>query len=155
MVSAQPVTRWRDRMQSISAVSENSCWSGTATPAVYVALPVCESALSWSTRVPGRSILNLMISLCPACHAKLGRTKAALRAMPPLLLELWREQHPEGHEQTALNFRTKYINMEPVPLFKPEPGTDSVASPLQESSLSSHHKTTRTPSLPTARGCAP
>jgi hypothetical protein len=24
--------------------------------------------------------------------------------MPPLLLELWREQHPEGHEQTLLNF---------------------------------------------------
>jgi hypothetical protein len=24
--------------------------------------------------------------------------------MVPLLLELWREQHPRGHEQTALNF---------------------------------------------------
>jgi hypothetical protein len=28
-----------------------------------------------------------------------------LSQMPPLLLELWREQHPEGHEQTALDFR--------------------------------------------------
>jgi hypothetical protein len=33
------------------------------------------------------------------------RTKGELSQMPPLLLELWREQHPEGHEQTALHFR--------------------------------------------------
>jgi 5-methylcytosine-specific restriction endonuclease McrA len=56
-------------------------------------------------RVPGKSVLNLMISLCPGCHAKVHRTKAVLSQMPPLLLELWREQHPEGHEQTALDFR--------------------------------------------------
>ena len=55
-------------------------------------------------RVPGRSVLNLMISLCPGCHAKVHRTKAVLTQMPPLLLELWREQHPNGHEQTVLNF---------------------------------------------------
>ena len=24
--------------------------------------------------------------------------------MPPLLLELWREEHPEGHEQVQLDF---------------------------------------------------
>jgi hypothetical protein len=34
-----------------------------------------------------------MISLCPGCHAKVGRTKAVLSQMPALLLELWREQH--------------------------------------------------------------
>jgi hypothetical protein len=56
-------------------------------------------------RVPGKSLLHLMISLCPACHAKVGRTKAVLSEMPPLLLELWREQHPNGHEQTILSFR--------------------------------------------------
>ncbi len=28
-----------------------------------------------------------------------------LTELPPLLLELWREQHPDGHEQTVLNFR--------------------------------------------------
>ena len=56
-------------------------------------------------RIPGKSVLNLMISLCPGCHAKVHRTKAVLSQMPPLLLELWREQHPEGHEQTALDFR--------------------------------------------------
>jgi hypothetical protein len=47
-----------------------------------------------------------MISLCPGCHAKVHRTKAVLSQMPPLLLELWREQHPNGHEQTALEFRS-------------------------------------------------
>ena len=28
--------------------------------------------------------------------------------MPPLLLELWREQHPLGHEQTALDFKASF-----------------------------------------------
>ena len=55
-------------------------------------------------RVPGKSVLRLMLSLCPACHAKIHRTKAALSVMPPLLLLLWREQHPHGHEQIGLNF---------------------------------------------------
>ncbi len=56
-------------------------------------------------RVPGKSVLNLMISLCPGCHAMIHRTKAALAIMPPLLLELWREQHPAGHEQLPVWFR--------------------------------------------------
>ena len=55
-------------------------------------------------RVPGKSLLHLMISLCPACHAKIHRTRVVVRLMPPLLLELWREVHPKAHEQTALNF---------------------------------------------------
>ena len=68
-------------------------------------------------RVPGRSVLNLMISLCPACHAKIHRTKAVLSTMPPLLLQLWREQHPRGHEQTMLNFAPKKPPATTVPLF--------------------------------------
>jgi 5-methylcytosine-specific restriction endonuclease McrA len=55
-------------------------------------------------RVPGVSKLDLMISLCPGCHAKVHRTIAVLSAMPVLLLELWREQHPDGHEQVMLHF---------------------------------------------------
>ncbi len=58
-------------------------------------------------RVPGKSVLSLMLSLCPGCHAKVHRTKAVLSAMPPLLLELWREQHPKGHEQVQLDFKLK------------------------------------------------
>ncbi len=42
-------------------------------------------------RVPGRSLMRLMLSLCPGCHAKIHRTKAVLSAMPPFLLELRRE----------------------------------------------------------------
>jgi hypothetical protein len=38
--------------------------------------------------------------------------------MPPLLLELWREQHPLGHEQTALDFKANFPAAESVPLFR-------------------------------------
>ncbi len=69
-------------------------------------------------RVPGKSVLSLMLSLCPACHAKVHRTKAALSAMPPLLLELWREQHPKGHEQVQLDFTPKEPRAIPVRLFR-------------------------------------
>lgn len=62
--------------------------------------------------------MNLMLSLRPGCHAKVHRTKAALAAMPPLLLTLWREQHPDGHEQTRLDFGKKGPVSEPVPLFE-------------------------------------
>ncbi len=68
-------------------------------------------------RVPGVSLLPLMISLCSGCHAKVTRTKAVLSAMPPLLLQLWREQHPEGHEQTLLDFNTGVAAAATIPLF--------------------------------------
>jgi hypothetical protein len=58
-------------------------------------------------RVPGRSLLNLMISLCPGCHARVHRTQTVLRYMPPLLLKLWREQHPRAHEQRTLDFQVR------------------------------------------------
>jgi hypothetical protein len=38
--------------------------------------------------------------------------------MPPLLLELWREQHPLGHEQTALDFKSNFPAAKSVPLFR-------------------------------------
>jgi len=68
-------------------------------------------------RRPGRSRLDLMISLCPGCHARIHRTRAVLSAMSPLLRELWRELHPRGHEQTALDFRWRVAQAKPVPLF--------------------------------------
>jgi hypothetical protein len=58
-------------------------------------------------RVPGVSTMELMISLCPGCHAKVERTKMVLSEMNPLLLVLWREQHPDGPEQTMLAFNTR------------------------------------------------
>lgn len=48
-----------------------------------------------------------MISLCPKCHAKVERTQIVLVEMAPLLLELWREQHPEGIEQLGFNFTAR------------------------------------------------
>lgn len=71
-------------------------------------------------RVPGRSVLHLMISLCPACHAKVHRTRAAVRLMPALLLELWRELHPKAHEQIALNFSPIRPPAKTVALFSAE-----------------------------------
>jgi hypothetical protein len=55
-------------------------------------------------RVPGVSKLHLMISLCPACHAIVTRTRFMHRDASPLLLELWREQHPDAPEQIAIGF---------------------------------------------------
>jgi len=71
-------------------------------------------------RVPGKSLMSLMLALCPGCHAKIHRTKAVLSAMPALLLELWREQHPKGHEQVQLDFTSKKPLAKRVPLFEEE-----------------------------------
>jgi hypothetical protein len=68
-------------------------------------------------RVPGVSVLNLLISLCPGCHAKVHHTAAVLNEMPSLLLRLWREQHPNGHEQTSLNFIAEQPKPRLVSLF--------------------------------------
>jgi hypothetical protein len=68
-------------------------------------------------RVQGVSLLHLMIALCLKCHAKVGRTKIVLSEMPPLLLVLWREQHPDGHEQQILDFKVLPLPASPVPLF--------------------------------------
>ncbi len=69
-------------------------------------------------RVPGVSRLHLMISLCPACHAIVSRTRVVRRHMSAFLLELWREQHPDGHEQTILSFEDAGMVALPVPLFR-------------------------------------
>jgi len=38
--------------------------------------------------------------------------------MPPLLLELWREQGPKGHEQVKLDFTSKKPSAKLVPSFQ-------------------------------------
>ncbi len=68
-------------------------------------------------RRPGVSKLPLMISLCPACHAIVSRTRVMRRPIPPLLLELWREQHPNGQEQTVMSFERAAPVAIRVPLF--------------------------------------
>jgi len=76
-------------------------------------------------RRPGVSRLPLMISLCPACHAKVHRIQLMDRLIPPLLLELWREQHPQGREQIALEFDKRGSAARAVPLF-PDKGKDGL-----------------------------
>jgi hypothetical protein len=61
-------------------------------------------------------VLHLMIALCAWCHAKVHRTKVVLTEFPPLLLELWREQHPTGHEQTYIDFNVRKPPAQSVPL---------------------------------------
>ena len=68
-------------------------------------------------RVPGKSLLQLMISLCLRCHAKVGLTQCVLSEMPPLLLQLWREQHPDAHEQVMIDFMIWEQPAEPLALF--------------------------------------
>lgn len=58
-----------------------------------------------------------MISLCPACHARIHKTRMVLSEMPKLLLELWREQHPRAHEQTMLDFQVQKPTIQSVRLF--------------------------------------
>jgi hypothetical protein len=69
-------------------------------------------------RVSGVSRLELMISLCPGCHAKMERTKMVLAEMTPLLLVLRREQHPEGQEQIMLGFDVREPAAEAIRLSK-------------------------------------
>lgn len=71
-------------------------------------------------RRPGISLLPLILSLCPDCHAKVHRMLGVLFDMPPLLRELWREQHPAGHEQVALDFTEQIPPAQPVYLFNPK-----------------------------------
>lgn len=68
-------------------------------------------------RVPGVSKLHLMITLGPAHHAQVHRLLVADKPMSPLGLKLWREQHPNGHEQIMLNFTERKNQAEVVPLF--------------------------------------
>ena len=45
-----------------------------------------------------------MIALCLRCHAKVTRTASLCADWPELLRVLWREQHPDAHEQLPLDF---------------------------------------------------
>jgi 5-methylcytosine-specific restriction endonuclease McrA len=76
-------------------------------------------------RVPGVSRLELMISLCPGCLAKVERTKMVLAEMTPLLLELWREQHPAGQEQVMLAFNARGPATQAVPLAFDDPQNET------------------------------
>ena len=68
-------------------------------------------------REPGNNDPATMITLCLSCHAKVSRTLYVQDDWPEFLRVLWREQHPEGHEQGALNFATMTPIAIDMPLF--------------------------------------
>lgn len=55
-------------------------------------------------RHPGRSYARVLLTLCPACHARIHRLARPRAWMPALLLELWREQHRAQPFQLQLEF---------------------------------------------------
>jgi 5-methylcytosine-specific restriction endonuclease McrA len=71
---------------------------------------VCGQAETGKTRIhvhhrrPGISREKLLVSLCPACHARVHRLQVLDRVLPPLAEELWRELHPRAPEQIFLGF---------------------------------------------------
>lgn len=69
-------------------------------------------------REPGNSDPAKMLTLCLACHAKVTRTFYVQDDWPEFLRVLWREQHPEGHEQTGLDFAVQPAPAKAVPLFE-------------------------------------
>lgn len=109
MATVPPVICFDSTTLATSAVFANWPWSVMAAAAECAELPAGRDKRSIIVhhRVPGKSALKTLVSLCPACHAKLHHTKVVFSEMPPLLLELWREQHPEGHEQTRLDLRDR------------------------------------------------
>ena len=68
-------------------------------------------------RQPGKNDPAKMLTLCLACHAKVTRTLFLQSRWPEFLRVLWREQHPRGKEQSALNFATLTPPAKDVPLF--------------------------------------
>jgi len=69
-------------------------------------------------RQPGNSDPGKMITLCLPCHAKVTRTLYVRDDWPKFLRLLWREQHPDGHEQTSLDFLSRRPVPKRVPLFQ-------------------------------------
>jgi hypothetical protein len=61
-----------------------------------------DTVLAVHHRQPGCCSLELLVTLCPACHAVVERTQVLFRDVPDLLRVLWRELHPAASEQLPL-----------------------------------------------------
>ena len=55
-------------------------------------------------RHPGEHIPELLITVCPACHARIHRLAALRRYVLPTLVPFWAEQHPNTALQLQLDF---------------------------------------------------
>ena len=69
-------------------------------------------------RRPGRSRLPWLVALCRACHARVHRLRVVRAVYPAAFLQLWREQHPDAHEQLAFSFEPPVVLPEPRRLFE-------------------------------------
>jgi hypothetical protein len=80
--------------------------------------------LSWEYRTRDQLLAtgHRRFHLCPACHARIHKTRIVVSEMPALLLTLWRELHPSGHEQIRLNFQIHSPAVKAARLFE-ENGT--------------------------------
>ena len=89
--------RWRslrnfaDHREAVLA-RDGSCCQGCGAPNQRVV----------HHRRPGRHAVGSLITLCPACHARIHSLRANRRWMPESLLRLWREQHPGAPVQLQL-----------------------------------------------------
>jgi hypothetical protein len=55
-------------------------------------------------RRPGEDSPDLLLTVCPACHARIHRLAALHRYVPPALVPFWVEQHPNTAMQLQLDF---------------------------------------------------
>jgi len=112
-VSVRRVTASSVRMRNTLAVSVKRYWSETAiAPGLRCfgprqTLDQRSSSRAWKIGAVAHGLAHgLALSWLPC---KIHRTIAVLTEMPPLLLVLWREQHPRGHEQTTLHSSTSIV----------------------------------------------
>lgn len=56
-------------------------------------------------RVPGVHAADRLITLCTRCHARVHRSFVLRRWVRELVVELWREQHPESPVQLQLELQ--------------------------------------------------
>jgi len=61
-------------------------------------------------RRPGVSKLDLMVTLCPACHAIVHRLKTLRAWLPENLVTFWHEQHPEAPLQLQFDMAMPEFN---------------------------------------------
>jgi hypothetical protein len=90
-------------------------------------------------RVPGRSVLHLMISLCPGCHAKVHRTRVVFSAIASFAAEPMERAAP-GWPRTAGSRFPKEGRADPADVdvrsasvttrFEADLGTTTVANTL-------------------------
>lgn len=102
-----------------------------------------ERSVAVHHREPGNSDPAKMLTLCLSCHAKVTRTLFVRDDLPEFLRVLWREQHPEGHEQVALNFGALSAPARNVMLFE-----ETKAREAQGTSQASFRKRTTSYSEP-------